>query len=74
MHLVSLFLACLFLVRISGWKGAILKFLVVVLRIPKELGVPLSVGLTWSLGVFLGKWVMGYQGSHEEYYHEEKTE
>jgi len=41
---------------------------------PKVIGVPLSVGLTWFLGVFCGKWVMGYQGSYEEYYSEKKSE
>jgi hypothetical protein len=48
--------------------------IVVVLRIPKIVGLPLSVGLTWFLGVVCGKWVMGYQGSHEEYCCESESE
>jgi hypothetical protein len=44
---------------------------VVAFHVPRVIGVPISCALTWFLGLFLGKWMMGYQGSYEEYYHEE---
>jgi len=43
---------------------------VVALGVPKIIGGPLSAALTWFLGVFIGKWMLGYKGSYEEYYHE----
>lgn len=44
--------------------------LVVALNVPKFIGGPVSTGLTWLLGVFIGSWMLGYKGSYEEYYHE----
>ena len=43
---------------------------VVDLRVPHLIGGPLAVLLTWFVGVFLGRWMFGYRGSYEEYYHE----
>lgn len=43
---------------------------VVVLGVPKTIGIPLAYMLTWVMGVFVGKWMLGYKGSYEEYYHE----
>jgi len=43
----------------------------VVLGVPKFIGGPVSFALTWFLGVFVGKWLLGYQGSYDEYYHEQ---
>lgn len=40
----------------------------VTFRVPVVIGRPLACALTWFLGVFLGKWMMGYEGSYEEYY------
>jgi len=44
--------------------------LVVALSVPKIIGIPISYGLTWVMGVFVGKWMLGYKASYEEYYHE----
>jgi mannose-6-phosphate isomerase-like protein (cupin superfamily) len=44
--------------------------LVVALGIPKVIGIPIAYGLTWLLGVFVGKWMLGYKASYDEYYHE----
>jgi hypothetical protein len=44
--------------------------IVVALRMPKIIGIPLAYALTWFLGVFVGKWMLGYEVSYEEYYHE----
>ena len=44
--------------------------LVVALRVPKAIGIPASTALTWFLGVFVGKWMLGYQASYDEYFHE----
>jgi hypothetical protein len=43
---------------------------VVALNVPKVIGGPISKGLTWFLGVFVGKWLLGYKPTYEEYYHE----
>jgi hypothetical protein len=43
---------------------------VVALGVPKVIGGPISTGLTWFLGVFIGKWMLGYKATYEEYYHE----
>ncbi|KAF2431735.1 hypothetical protein EJ08DRAFT_648705 [Tothia fuscella] len=43
---------------------------VVILGLPHWLGGPISAALTWVLGVFVGKWLLGYQGNYDEYYHE----
>jgi len=56
---------------VFAWEAnAMLCGPMVVLRIPKLIGIPLSTMLTWFLGVFLGKWIFGYQGSYKEYYHD----
>ncbi|KAL3421778.1 cupin [Phlyctema vagabunda] len=39
------------------------------LKIPKSIGVPAAVCLTWFLGVFIGNWMLGYKSTYEEYYH-----
>jgi hypothetical protein len=44
--------------------------LVIVLGVPKTIGIPIAYGLTWFLGVFVGKWMLGYKAGYEEYYHE----
>ena len=36
---------------------------------PKAVGIPIAYALTWVLGVFVGKWILGYKASYEEYYH-----
>lgn len=43
---------------------------ILVLGLPKSIGIPIAYALTWFLGVFIGKWMLGYKGSYEEYYHE----
>jgi hypothetical protein len=48
----------------------VLIILVVALGVPKIIGIPIAYGLTWVLGVFVGKWILGYKASYEEYYHE----
>jgi mannose-6-phosphate isomerase-like protein (cupin superfamily) len=50
-----------------------LIILVVALRIPKRMEIPIAYALTWFLGVFVGKWMFGYKASYEEYYHESST-
>lgn len=35
---------------------------------PKWLGVPVSQGLVFVLGVVVGKWMLGYRESYEEYF------
>ncbi|RDW70962.1 hypothetical protein BP6252_07525 [Coleophoma cylindrospora] len=42
----------------------------VALGVPQRIGIPIAYGLTWFLGVFVGKWMLGYKASYEEYYHE----
>jgi len=42
----------------------------VALGVPKVVGIPFAYVLTWFLGVFVGKWMLGYKESYEEYYHE----
>lgn len=54
-----------------AWEAhAMLCEPMVLLRVPKFIGHPVSTALTWFLGVFLGSWMLGYQGSYEEYYAE----
>jgi hypothetical protein len=48
----------------------VLIALVVALGVPKIIGIPIAYGLTWVLGVFVGKWMLGYKASYKEYYHE----
>jgi hypothetical protein len=48
----------------------VLILLMVALNIPKTIGIPIAYGLTWFMGVFVGKWMLGYKASYEEYYHE----
>jgi hypothetical protein len=48
----------------------VLIALVVAIGVPKRIGIPIAYGLTWFLGVFVGKWMLGYKVSYEEYYHE----
>jgi hypothetical protein len=48
----------------------VLTLLVVALGVPKRIGILLAYVLTWFLGVFVGKWMLGYKASYEGYYHE----
>jgi hypothetical protein len=54
----------------DNMSSCILTILVVALGVPKSIGIPIAYGLTWLLGVFYGKWMLGYKASYEEYYHE----
>ena len=47
--------------------------IVVALGLPNWIGIPISYALTWVLGVFVGKWMLGYKPSYDEYYHESST-
>jgi hypothetical protein len=51
-------------------KDMLTSNLVVILNVPHVIGDPLSTALTWFLGVFIGRWLLGYKASYEEYSHE----
>jgi hypothetical protein len=40
------------------------------MALPLPIGNALALALTWVIGVFVGKWMLGYKASYEEYYHE----
>lgn len=36
--------------------------------LPRWIADPIAYGLSWTAGVFIGKWMLGFKGSYDEYY------